>query len=346
MTPRKRLRIAIVNDSILAQTVLARLVRHGGHEVLWLAPDGPTAVAQARAQPPDLILMDLVMPRIDGAATTREIMRAAPCLILVVTSSLQANLDLVYQAMSHGAQGAIETPASADADSPSTRAFLDKLDSVGRLVRGAAPAVTPHPVAREGGQRSASPLVVIGASTGGPAALCTVLAAMGEAVPAPIVIIQHVAAAFAPGLAIWLAQHARFPVEVAVEGARPQVGRAVLASTDDHLVLDELGALHYTPQPIDNPYRPSVDGFLASAVAHWPGRGVAALLTGMGKDGAAAMLEATRAGWWTVAQDEATSVVYGMPRAAKELGGASVVLPIGDIGGAIARRVGELARGR
>ncbi len=343
MTPRKRLRIAIVNDSILAQTVLARLVRHGGHEVLWLAPDGPTAVAQARAQPPDLILMDLVMPRIDGAATSREIMRVAPCLILVVTSSLQANLDLVYQAMSHGAQGAIETPASADADSPSTREFLDKLDSVGRLVRGASPAVPARP-ARESARQPASPLIVIGASTGGPAALCTVLAAMGEAIPAPIVIIQHVAAAFAPGLAIWLAQHARFPVEVAVEGTRPQVGRAVLASTDDHLVLDDLGELHYTPQPIDNPYRPSVDGFLASAVHHWPGRGVAALLTGMGRDGAAAMLEATRAGWWTVAQDEATSVVYGMPRAAKELGGASVVLPIGDIGGAIARRVGELAR--
>jgi two-component system response regulator WspF len=192
--------------------------------------------------------------------------------------------------------------------------------------------------------------VAIGASTGGPNAIVEILAAFPDDWQAATVVIQHVDLAFAPGLARWLGDRTGRQVRIAEAGARPRGGSIHLAATNDHLVLDDAGTFQYVEEPRRLSYRPSADVFFASAARRWRGGGVAVLLTGMGRDGAAGMLALRRAGWYTIAQDRATSIVWGMPRAAVELNAAVDVLPVSDIGRAVVRHVmntqGTLEGGR
>ena len=194
--------------------------------------------------------------------------------------------------------------------------------------------LTPSPFSENYGRE---PLVAIGSSTGGPNALADVLASLPKDFDAAVVIVQHIDAAFAPGLAHWLAEHSGRRVTLARPGDRPSAGRVLIAGTNDHVVMDPDQTLRYTDQPRDLSYRPSVDVFFKTLAANWPGTGVAALLTGMGRDGAAGLLGLKNAGWTTIAQDEASSVIWGMPRAAVELQAASLVLPVSEIGAAVAR---------
>ena len=165
------------------------------------------------------------------------------------------------------------------------------------------------------------------------------LSALGRGFPAPVVIVQHVDLAFAPGLARWLTTQSGFPVELVALGEKPRPGVALLAATRDHLVVGEDRALAYTARPRETPYRPSVDVFYHSLAAYWPRPGIAVLLTGMGRDGADGLLRLRKKGWHTIAQDERTSVVYGMPKAAADRGAAARVMPVTDIGPAIRERV-------
>ena len=343
------MRIGIVNDSLIAREALRRAVASSQvHQVAWLACDGSEAVSKAVADRPDLILMDLVMPGVSGVEATRRIMTEAPCPILVVTATVSGHLGQVYEAMGLGALDAVATPTLGPTDSMDGAApLLQKIATIGKLVGravrdAAVPAPPPaHPAAElVAGRRSISwNLVVLGASTGGPAAVARVLTELPDSPDASVVIIQHVDMAFAPGLARTLHDQTGRRVELIVAGDRPLPGRVYLAATNDHLILDEDRQFRYVAEPLTVHYRPSVDVFLASLVRHWPEPGAAAVLTGMGRDGASGLLALRRAGWLTLAQDEATSVVYGMPRAAAEAGAAELVLPIGAIGGTIAERV-------
>lgn len=188
------------------------------------------------------------------------------------------------------------------------------------------------------------PMVVMGASTGGPQALAEILGGLPERLEAAIVIVQHVDAAFAPGLGHWLSEQARRPVIMIEEGHRPAAGEVLLTVTDDHLILDHDRRLRYSPEPRSACYRPSVDVFFQSVARNWPRPGVAALLTGMFHDGAQGMLALRRRGWRTIAQDESSSVVWGMPRAAIELGAADEVLHLDQIAEGIVRLLGEPGR--
>ena len=179
------------------------------------------------------------------------------------------------------------------------------------------------------------PLVLLGSSTGGPFALAEILSRITTPRKATIVIVQHVDAAFAPGLSEWLSQHAGRKVELIRDGMELTEGSVLLSGTDDHLVLEANHRLHYSLEPRGVTYRPSVDVFFKSVAAHWPQTGIAVLLTGMGRDGAEGLLQLRHLGWTTIAQDEATSVVWGMPRAAVELGAADQILPLPLIGRAI-----------
>jgi two-component system response regulator WspF len=181
------------------------------------------------------------------------------------------------------------------------------------------------------------PLVVLGASTGGPAALADILSRLPAVVNAGIVIIQHIGKEFSHELALWLGSNCRLQVKVATPGCRPEAGVVWLAGTNEHLVLTKHGTLEYRVEPAGCFYRPSVDVFFKSVAAHWSPQGVAILLTGMGRDGGEGLLALRRCGWRTIAQDKATSVVYGMPRAAAELGAAERILPLGEIADALMR---------
>ncbi|MCS6866558.1 MAG: chemotaxis-specific protein-glutamate methyltransferase CheB [Gemmataceae bacterium] len=335
------MRIAIVNDSALAREVLRRVVlSQPGYVVAWQAEDGEEAVARATADPPDVILMDLIMPRLDGVAATRQIMKHAPCPILVVTVSVSNNYALACQAMGAGALDAVDTPQLSP-----TGTILNAEKLIRRLkqLEAELAGVTGSSViaVQKVGPAPADfpPLVLLGASTGGPEALTHILSSFPKDFPAAVLISQHIGVDFAPGLVQQLATWCRLPVRAAKSGDAPNPGWVYVAVSNDHLELGPDRLLRYTAHPRHCPYRPSIDVLFTSAAAHSARLGVAALLTGMGADGAAGLLRLRSVGWHTIAQDEATCVVYGMPKAAMERRAAVEVLPLQHIGDSIVSKI-------
>jgi two-component system, chemotaxis family, response regulator WspF len=349
-------RVAIVNDLKLAVEALKRTVAQApGCEVAWVAADGAQAVEKARGDRPDMILMDIVMPVMDGVEATRRIMKESPCPILVVTASMEGNLERVYAALGAGALDAVQGPVFGPGGALSAaEPVLKKIRTLKRLPIAVAPQDLPLPApARPEGRVAATPatggaqpVLALGASTGGPEALVKVLKGLSPGFSPPIVIVQHLDPEFVPGLIAWLGGQTGRTFVAAGTGDRPTPGVALVACSEDHLVLAADGALRYVVEPAETPYRPSVDVFFHSLARHGGHPGAAALLTGMGRDGGEGLLALKKAGWLTFAQDEATSVVYGMPRAARELGAASEILPVGAIGQALEaawrRRAGAL----
>jgi chemotaxis response regulator CheB len=327
------MRIAIVNDLPVAVEAMRRLiVGSGKHEIAWTARDGVEAVNLCRSDRPEIVLMDLMMPRMDGVQATREIMAASPCPILIVTEAVDTNPGKVFDAMGAGALDVVRAPSITANGRASS--FLFKIDSVGRLLRDTVPAV---PVSKPAGP--AECLVAIGSSAGGPAALSVLLRELPEDFPAAVVIVQHVDAHFAPGLAKWLGETSKLPVRAAVRGDVPAKGNVLLASSNDHLVFDSPIRLDYTPHPVEYSYRPSVNAFFESAARRWRNAVIGVLLTGMGSDGAVGLKALRNRGHYTIAQDQATSAVYGMPKAAADLGAAMEILPLLEIAPALCNRL-------
>jgi len=178
-------------------------------------------------------------------------------------------------------------------------------------------------------------MIGIGASAGGPAALATILRGLPADFPAAIVIVQHIDPQMALGMADWLASQGALPVRVADEGDRPAPGVVLLASTTDHLVLKSPERVGYTREPKDYAYRPSVDAFFESITRHWQGPAIGVLLSGMGGDGAKGLKALREQGRYTIAQDQLTSAVYGMPKAAAKLDAAVDILPVERIAPAL-----------
>lgn len=328
------MRIGIVNDmSLAAETIRRVIVRSGKHDVAWIAHDGAEAVARCQRDRPDLVLMDLFMPRMDGVEATRQIMAQTPCAIIVATAKADAHAGKVFEAMGAGALDAVSLPAFTDAEHlASAKPLLAKIETIRKLVgreRGkfSPPTPTPTPPPRE-----RSLLVALGASAGGPAALATILAALPAHFPGAVVIVQHLDKQFAPGLAAWFGTRTKLTVHVAQEGDRIVPGTVFLAGRGQHLVLSSPNQLGYTTQPEEAAYCPSVDVFFQSVARQWPGVAVGVLLTGMGRDGAAGLKALRTAGHHTIAQDKDTSAVYGMPKAAVELEAAKNILALDKIG--------------
>lgn len=330
--------IAIVNDMPLAVEALRRAVALlPGCKVVWTAANGAAAVEACARHTPDLILMDLVMPVMDGVEATRRIMAATPCPILVVTVSVGTNLNRVYEALGQGALDAVDTPPLAGGDLRVAAApLLAKIRLLGGMAGGGsrAPFVVSSAPARTA---QGAGLVAIGASAGGPAAVAAVLRDLPKAFPAAVVVVQHIDRQFAPGMAEWLDQVSALPVRLATEGAAPSPGGVWLAGTNDHLVLRDSGRFAYTAEPRDYIYRPSVDVFFESVMRFWRGPVVGVILTGMGRDGALGLKTLRNQGHNTIAQDAASCAVFGMPKAAIALDAAVEVLPLPRIGARLAQ---------
>lgn len=333
------MKIAIVNDLAIAVAALRRVVQTvPDYEIIWTAKDGAEAVSRCAQETPDLILMDLLMPVMDGVEATRQIMQKSPCSILVVTSSTEKHVSRVYEAMCHGALDAVNTPILNAADSTqSANALLAKIATLRKLTRSVTLTNKPIPLKVTASKANRSeattarfttpPIIAIGSSTGGPKALATVLSKLPLGCNAAIVVVQHVDAQFAAGLVSWLGQQISLPVRVAKAGEPLEAGTVLVAGTNDHLYIKPDRTLSYTRDPIDYPYRPSVDVFFKSLADHITRRGTAVLLTGMGRDGAEGLATLRSRGWHTITQDQASCVVYGMPKAAVELNAAVAVLP-------------------
>lgn len=343
------MKVGIVNDQRLITEALCRIVLSDPrHQVAWTAADGKLAVEKCQADPPDVILMDLVMPVMNGAEATREIMRTSPCPVLVVTATVSGNYALVCQALGYGAYDAVCTPSLGDrAPQEAGAQLLTKLNSVDAIRRtmargavGPVPSLTSPPPER-GPRADRRPLVAIGASTGGPQALEKIISAWPADFSAAVVIAQHIAKDFANSLALWLQERSKLPVRTVTGGESPQPGTILVAATNDHLVLEADGRLAYREEPKQVPYRPSVDVLFASLARNWPTPSVAAVLTGIGRDGAEGLLKLRQQGWHTIAEDKSTCIVYGMPQAAAELGAAKRILPLPEIAAHIA---GHIAR--
>jgi len=326
-------KIGIVNDLPLAVEALRRaLALAPNHEVVWVAGDGAEAVQRCAAQKPDLVLMDLLMPVMDGVEATRRIMAQTPCAILLVTVDSEQNMRRVFEAMGLGALDVVNTPALGTASAAEAAApLLRKIQSIAWLIgqRGTG----ERPAALQPRQaKAAQRLVAIGASAGGPAALEVLLKGLPAGFPAAVVLVQHVDAVFAAGMAQWLGRESALPVRLARGGEPPQAGVVLLAGTNQHIRLLKNGHLAYTPASNNyTPYCPSIDVFFESVATCWGGEAVGVLLTGMGRDGAQGLKLMRERGFLTIAQDQQSSAVYGMPKAAAALGAAVEIRALHEI---------------
>jgi two-component system response regulator WspF len=341
------MQVGIVNDLRVVAEALRRIVAETpGFGIAWVAHDGASAIEQHRTQPADIVLMDLIMPGLDGAQTTEAIMKIRPCAILVVTATVVGNRDLVYAAMGKGALDAVNTP---DANSAHSVAELRrKLTTVSRLVKSA----TKHPAAQPTGpfsrpsasviRRASSQaddrttaIIGIGASTGGPQAIATILRGLPANFNAAVVIVQHLDRQFVPGLERWLQRESKLPVHLAAHDEPIHRGGVWLADSEDHLIVRASAAgvlrLQYSEHPIDVPNRPSVNVFLESLAQLRGVHRCGVLLTGMGADGAEGLLALHNAGAATFAQDAESCVVYGMPAVALKLGAIAHSTRLEDI---------------
>ena len=326
------MKIAIVNDMPMAVEALRRaLAFEPAHQVIWVAGNGKEAVQQCAAQTPDLILMDLIMPVMDGVEATRRIMAETPCAIVIVTVDRQQNVHRVFEAMGHGALDVVDTPALGAGNAQEAAApLLRKIMNIGWLIgeRGKQERSVPSP------QRSSASrqrLIAIGSSAGGPAALEILLKGLPRDYSAAIVLVQHVDQVFAAGMAEWLSSSSGLNVRLAVEGETPQAGSVLLAGTNHHIRLLKNGTLAYAAEPVNEIYRPSIDVFFESVANYWKGDAVGVLLTGMGRDGAQGLKLMRQQGYLTIAQDQNSSAVYGMPKAAAAIDAAKEIRPLDKI---------------
>ncbi len=338
------MKIGIANDVAMAAEALRRVVAGSNeHQVIWTARTGAEAVRLCLEQRPDLVLMDLNMPQLDGVEATRQIMERSPCAILIVTGQPQDNVSQVFRALGAGALDVTATPILSGAVGGDA-ALLAKIKTIGKLIRvSGAELARPRPGAGAGAGADGEikHLLAIGASTGGPLALAKLLRGWVPAPGTAIVVIQHIDANFATSFARWMGDQLVIPVRAVDNGDALEAGVVQIAKTNDHLVMNERHRLYYDVEPREYAYRPSVDVFFHCVARHWDGEATGVLLTGMGRDGAQGLLALRRAGKTTLAQDQATSAVYGMPRAAAELNAAQQILPIDHIARALRSRIGS-----
>jgi two-component system chemotaxis response regulator CheB len=346
-----RIRVLIADDAEESRRLLERVVTSDpALEVLGCVGDGAAAVRFVARSRPDVVLMDLAMPGLDGFEATRQIMESTPVPIVICSEVHDANeVSIAFRAMEAGALSCVRKPRAGGADDfEATCArvlevlkLMSEVKVVRRWPRARADAPRRDPRRARSAAEGAIQVVGIGASTGGPPVIQSILGALPQGFPVPILVVQHIAKGFLAGLADWLSQTSGLRVVVASHGARPVAGHVYLAPDDFHMGLAREGHIFLSREPPVNGVRPSVS-FLFRTLAEACGPGaVGVLLSGMGKDGAAELRLMKEAGATTVVQDGASCVVNGMPGEAIAQGAAMHVLPqekIADLLVAEARR--------
>lgn len=356
-----RIRVLVVEDSLTVRKRLIEVLASDPEiELVGEALNGEQAIDRCLALRPDVITMDMMLPLMTGLAATEYIMAHCPTPILVVSSSTnRGELLRTYDALSAGAVDVLEKPRGDEAEGIWETKLLSALKLVSRIrvithlrARHRTFDMTTAisaPLAQRTANGSSGPLagshracalVAIGASTGGPSAIVELLRALPLRFPVPILLVIHIGQPFGVAFADWLNGQTDHPVAFGLDGEPVRLlnGRVIMAPPDQHLLLRD-GRLRLSRDFERHSCRPSVDVLFESVARDLGPAAVACLLTGMGRDGASGLLEVRRAGGVTIAQDEATSVVYGMPREAVLLGAAEQVLPLGEIGPTLSRLV-------
>jgi two-component system, chemotaxis family, protein-glutamate methylesterase/glutaminase len=331
------IRVVVVEDSPTQAAHIRSVLEEGGaFDVVGVAADVGEAVAAVSRHRPDAVTMDLEIPGGGGQLAIERIMAAAPTPILLLSQLVDsAAAPSAIDALAAGAVDVLPKPQRwTAADAEALRRNLRAVSAV--------PVVARRRWIARPGIAHEEPLVALAASTGGPRALATVLAGMGP-VAAPVLVVQHIHPRFVDSLGAWLGEQCGVPVQTARDGDRARAGHVYLAPGEAHLKLGPRRRLVLDPEP-PRLHRPSADVLFESVARHAGPAGVAAVLTGMGRDGAAGLLAIRQAGGRTFAQDEATSVIFGMPGAARELGAAATVAALDGLGPAIARAVERITR--
>jgi two-component system chemotaxis response regulator CheB len=341
-------RVLVVDDSAVVRQTLSAILTHDGCEVTTAA-DAIFAGERLKSLTPDVIVLDLEMPHVDGLSFLRKLMRETPLPVVICSAFAGPGTAKALRALEYGAVDVVAKPRLG------VRDFLyESAVTISDTVRAAASARLPQP-RRQTAVESSAPkprkadapaavpsttLVAIGASTGGTDALRTILRGLDRH-DAGVVIVQHMPRHFTGAFARALDAICSIEVREAVSGDAVGRGTALLAPGDAHLSVRRAGrgfAVDVCDGPLISRHRPSIDVLFHSVAEAAGASGVGVILTGMGDDGAAGLAEMRRAGAFTIAQDEATSVVFGMPKRAIEYGAAEEVLPLSEIAGAIRRR--------
>lgn len=328
------IRVVVADDSPTTRALLVAILRADPEiEIVGEASDGVDAVQQTVRLRPDLVTMDILMPGMDGLEATKEIMAEAPTPIIIVSSAVtEESVGASLDATRAGALMALPTP------SPRSDRFEEDAAHIRSMVKAMAGVKV---VRRRGGRaRSAGgapgiaqsakgeAIVAIGASTGGPAALHRILMDLPRDFPVPILVVQHIARNFVQGLCQWLNGHCNLRVRIPSDGEALEPRSVYLAPDERHLGVRERGIASLTGTAPVGGFRPSATFLFDSVSRSYGAASVAVVLTGMGRDGAAGAATVRAGGGTVIAQDEATSVVYGMPAEAVRIGAASQVLPV------------------
>lgn len=342
----KILNVLVVDDSPSVRQLLEHIINSAPDmHTVGLAKDGLEAVQMTHELHPDVILMDLIMPRMNGLEATSEIMHAAPTPIVLITASLELHeTGIAFRAMSLGALAVQRKPVGPTHADHAAQA--EQLVNKVRLMAGVqvirhrkrrASKLPAMPSTSEKSVSAPPEIIAIVASTGGPAALVAIIQKLPPDFAIPIVIVQHISLDFVDSLRSWLARITALTVAIAQPGERPQPGSIYLAPGGTHLRLTPNHRFEMNENPANVYHIPSGDVLLESVGQSFGKRSVGIVLTGIGDDGARGLRVMSDAGAFTIAQDETTSVVYGMPKAALALGGVSQVLPLPDIAPALVR---------
>jgi len=337
------LRVLVVDDSPVVRRLIVRILNDDpGLEVVAEAGDGDEAVRIATELRPDVIVMDCVMPVVDGLEATRLIMRDSPTPIVLLSASYQSgDVSRSFAALEAGALTLVAKPSgprdatfAVDAQMLTTTV---KLMADVKLVRRRSQRM-PRRAGRDGSPGATVParerpvtIVAIAASTGGPAALAQIISELPASTPVPILVVQHITSGFQRGLVKWLDGVSSLPVRLATDGQRLRAGEVVVAPADAHLGVSTSGSVALSGSPPIGGHRPSATHLFRSVASAYGAGVLGVILTGMGEDGVAGLRDVKQAGGLVLAQDEQTSVVYGMPGRAVAVGVVDQILPIDKI---------------
>ncbi|HLN63345.1 MAG TPA: chemotaxis response regulator protein-glutamate methylesterase [Symbiobacteriaceae bacterium] len=350
----KQVRVLVVDDSAFMRKVLSDLLQSDPSiTVLGTARDGQDAVEKSLALQPDVITLDIEMPRLDGYGALREIMARRPTPVVMVSSLTREGAEATVRALALGAVDFVAKPSG----SISLNMHVAREELVAKVK--AAAGATPRyrrvlgdlpPLRREAKlARPASPLpgalprqlVVIGCSTGGPGALHQIIPRLPGDLAAAVLVVQHMPPGFTRSLAGRLDEISAIEVREAQEGDRVAASQVLVAPGGYHMLVAADGTIHLNQDPALHGVRPAVDKTMESVLPIWQNHLVGVILTGMGYDGAKGMVGIKKAGGRTIAEDASTCVVYGMPKVVAEMGAADQVLPVHEVADAIVKLVRE-----
>ncbi len=347
--PAGKTKVLIIDDSALVRSLMTAIIdSQPDMRAVGAAPNPLVAREMIRALDPDVLTLDVEMPKMDGIEFLDRLMRLRPMPVLMVSSLTERGADVTMRALELGAVDFVTKPKIGIADGLNGSAgdIVDKIRIAARArIRRKAPpcaGAPPRKLIERSGYSGTEKLILVGSSTGGTEALREMLLDFPPDCPGTL-ITQHMPAGFTKSFALRLDSLCRISVKEAQHGERVLPGHAYIAPGDRHLFVTRSGANYITQlsdEPPVNRHRPSVEVLFRSGARSVGANAFGIMLTGMGKDGAQAMLELRQSGAWTVAQDEASCVVFGMPREAIALGAVDEVLPLGEIAGHVFKRLG------